>query len=81
MTKINRTISVGIAVESPSELPKVGEYVAKFLRRVDVEHGPFDVTIGLTVNGFENTPKSGATIVNNYYNDGDYPYEEEEGAA
>ncbi|GMK47603.1 hypothetical protein PghCCS26_47330 [Paenibacillus glycanilyticus] len=70
MTKINRNISVGINVETPAELPKLGEQLAKFLRKVDVEHGPFDVTIGLQVGGFENAPRPADTVVNNYYGDG-----------
>ncbi|TCM89648.1 hypothetical protein EV294_112113 [Paenibacillus sp. BK033] len=79
MTKINRNISVGINVETPAELPKLGEQLAKFLRKVDVEHGPFDVTIGLQVGGFENVPRPGDNVVNNYYGEGGVICDEDDG--
>lgn len=49
MTTINRNMHVGINVETAADLPKVGAQLAKFLRAVDVEHGPFDITIALAV--------------------------------
>jgi hypothetical protein len=64
MTKINRNLHVGINVETAAELPKVGTQLAKFLRAVDVEHGPFDVSIALAV-----APTEAAAIT---------PYEAEE---
>lgn len=81
MTRINRNISVGINVGTAAELPKLGEQLAKFLRKVDVEHGPFDVTIGLQVGGFENAPRSGDTVVNNYYGEGDVICDDDGGGA
>lgn len=65
---ILRNISVGINVDDPAALPKLGDQLAKLLRKVDVEHGPFDVTIGITVGGFENA-KTASTVINNFYGD------------
>lgn len=62
---INRTISVGLNVEDAAQLPKLGDQLARFLRKLDAEHGPFDVVIGIAVSGY----KPASTFVTNYYNE------------
>lgn len=57
-----RQISVGINVTNAEDLPKVGGYLAKFLDRVDIPHGPFDVDIVLSVEPTDATGIGPANI-------------------
>lgn len=48
-----RTLSIGINVDAASKLPKVGEYVAKFLTNLTEKHGLFTVNIAVSVEPTE----------------------------
>lgn len=50
---IKRALSIGINVKDIRKLPKVGRDIAKFLKSVDHDHGPFDVNIALSVEPTE----------------------------
>lgn len=66
--KIERKMTLHINVDSPLELPKTGRHVADFLKRVDHDHGPFDVKIEINVSP-EKTPRPSTVITNNTYNE------------
>jgi hypothetical protein len=51
--KIKRTLSIGINVKDVRKLPKVGVDIAKFLKSVDIDHGPFDINIAVSVEPTE----------------------------
>jgi hypothetical protein len=46
-----RRLSLGINVKQPKDLRSAGRYLNGFLKEIDHEHGPFDIEIGLSVNG------------------------------
>jgi hypothetical protein len=48
-----RALSIGINVSALDKLPKAGVFVARFLKSVDGDHGPFDVNIAISVEPTE----------------------------
>jgi hypothetical protein len=48
-----RALSIGVNVSALDKLPKAGVFVARFLKSVDDDHGPFDVNIAISVEPTE----------------------------
>ncbi|MNV07209.1 hypothetical protein D3C71_976290 [compost metagenome] len=49
----DRRISVGLTVDNVKDLPKAGAQLKRFLTEVDVDHGPFDLNIVVSVGGYD----------------------------
>ncbi|CAM2954328.1 hypothetical protein PASE110613_09375 [Paenibacillus sediminis] len=49
----DRRISVGMTVDNVRELPKASAQLKRFLTEIDVDHGPFDLNIVVSVGGYD----------------------------
>ncbi|MCM3784360.1 hypothetical protein M3231_15355 [Neobacillus mesonae] len=67
-----RTLSIGINVDAASKLPKVGEYVAKFLTHLTEQHGLFTVSIAVSVEPTEASAIGPIEPVNDDDEDSDF---------
>jgi hypothetical protein len=44
-----RRIALGVNVKDAKELPQVGRYLSRFIKEIDGDHGPFNLTVELIV--------------------------------